>query len=196
MAGTTGYDALREIGGLFIDPAGAGPLTDLVDSTGSHYGDMPQLARTLKVRAVTDTLGSELRRLCRAIVGRDRIDPSGAARRRRRPAQPHRRVPLGLSELVVGVAHRAGRNRRRATGIGRAARDRLRGGGDGGEAAVRLQQLCGAATAKSMEDCLFYRDARLVSLNEVGGEPDRFGVEPRRVPPAARRCGRDCGRRP
>ena len=44
------------------------------------------------------------------------------------------------------------------------------------EAAVRLQQLCGAATAKSMEDCLFYRDARLVSLNEVGGEPDRFGV--------------------
>jgi (1->4)-alpha-D-glucan 1-alpha-D-glucosylmutase len=48
--------------------------------------------------------------------------------------------------------------------------------GDSGEAAVRLQQLCGAATAKSMEDCLFYRDPRLVSLNEVGGEPDRFGV--------------------
>src|SRR4029078_7277614 len=48
--------------------------------------------------------------------------------------------------------------------------------GDDGEAAVRLQQLCGAATAKSMEDCLFYRDPRLVSLNEVGGEPDRFGV--------------------
>ena len=44
------------------------------------------------------------------------------------------------------------------------------------ESAVRLQQLCGAATAKSMEDCLFYRDARLVSLNEVGGEPARFGV--------------------
>ena len=30
VAGTTGYDALREIGGVFIDPAGAGPLTDLV----------------------------------------------------------------------------------------------------------------------------------------------------------------------
>ena len=29
VAGTTGYDALREIGGVFIDPAGAGPLTDL-----------------------------------------------------------------------------------------------------------------------------------------------------------------------
>ncbi len=45
-----------------------------------------------------------------------------------------------------------------------------------GEAAARLEQLCGAATAKSMEDCLFYRDPRLVSLNEVGGEPHRFGV--------------------
>ena len=45
------------------------------------------------------------------------------------------------------------------------------------ETATRLQQLCGAATAKSMEDCLFYRDARLVSLNEVGGEPEWFGVD-------------------
>jgi (1->4)-alpha-D-glucan 1-alpha-D-glucosylmutase len=46
----------------------------------------------------------------------------------------------------------------------------------GGEPATRLQQLCGAVTAKAVEDCLFYRDARLVSLNEVGGEPRRFGV--------------------
>ncbi len=46
----------------------------------------------------------------------------------------------------------------------------------GGEPASRLQQLCGAVTAKAVEDCLFYRDARLVSLNEVGGEPHRFGV--------------------
>ena len=33
-------------------------------------------------------------------------------------------------------------------------------------------------TAKAVEDCLFYRDARLVSLNEVGGEPQDFGVGP------------------
>ena len=31
VAGTTGYDALREIGGVFVDPAGAGPLTDLFE---------------------------------------------------------------------------------------------------------------------------------------------------------------------
>lgn len=46
----------------------------------------------------------------------------------------------------------------------------------GGDPATRLQQLCGAVSAKAVEDCLFYRDARLVSLNEVGGDPQRFGV--------------------
>jgi (1->4)-alpha-D-glucan 1-alpha-D-glucosylmutase len=30
--------------------------------------------------------------------------------------------------------------------------------------------------AKSLEDTLFYRDTRLVALNEVGGNPDGFGV--------------------
>ena len=32
VAGTTGYDALREIGGLFVDPAGKQALTALVES--------------------------------------------------------------------------------------------------------------------------------------------------------------------
>jgi len=42
------------------------------------------------------------------------------------------------------------------------------------EARARLAQLCGAVTAKSVEDCLFYRTARLVSLQEVGGDPGTF----------------------
>ncbi len=47
---------------------------------------------------------------------------------------------------------------------------------DDGEPAVRLAQVCGATTAKSVEDNLFYRTARLVALQEVGGDPGRFGV--------------------
>ena len=66
---------------------------------------------------------------------------------------------------------------------------------DGGEAAVRLQQLCGAVTAKAVEDCLFYRDARLVSLNEVGGEPQDFGVGLAEFHYARSRLGPSCGRR-
>ena len=32
--------------------------------------------------------------------------------------------------------------------------------------------------AKGVEDTAFYVYNRLVSLNEVGGDPDRFGVRP------------------
>lgn len=41
--------------------------------------------------------------------------------------------------------------------------------------AMKFQQFTGPVLAKSTEDTLFYRYHRLVSLNEVGGEPKRFG---------------------
>jgi (1->4)-alpha-D-glucan 1-alpha-D-glucosylmutase len=43
---------------------------------------------------------------------------------------------------------------------------------------MKFQQLTGPAMAKGLEDTAFYRFNRLVSLNEVGGEPARFGVSP------------------
>ena len=176
VAGTTGYDAMREIGGVFLDPAGEQALTNLFDSAGVAYSGMGDLARTLKAQAVAQTLRSELARLCRTIVGAtgtdhddlptaiaallSRIDvyrsdyrslagvlPSALAETS--SAAPELATPLALIAAALAVSP---------------------------EAEVRLQQLCGAATAKSMEDCLFYRDARLVSLNEVGAEPHRFGV--------------------
>lgn len=44
------------------------------------------------------------------------------------------------------------------------------------ELALRFQQTSGAVMAKGLEDTLFYRHARLLALNEVGGAVDRFGV--------------------
>jgi (1->4)-alpha-D-glucan 1-alpha-D-glucosylmutase len=41
---------------------------------------------------------------------------------------------------------------------------------------MRFQQLTGPMTAKGLEDTALYRYNRLVSLNEVGGEPSRFGT--------------------
>lgn len=41
---------------------------------------------------------------------------------------------------------------------------------------MKLQQYTGPLMAKGMEDTSFYRYNRLVSLNEVGGEPNHFGV--------------------
>ncbi|MGH8258185.1 MAG: malto-oligosyltrehalose synthase [Steroidobacteraceae bacterium] len=45
--------------------------------------------------------------------------------------------------------------------------------------AMRLQQVTAPVTAKGVEDTALYRFDRLVSLNEVGGEPDRFGTSVR-----------------
>ncbi|MBP1821293.1 malto-oligosyltrehalose synthase [Mycobacterium sp. OAE908] len=176
VAGTTGYDALREIGGLFLDPAGAGPLTALFDSTGNTYAEMPQLARRLKAQAVTDTLASELARLHRTIASATGIDHPDVPRAvaeliSRVPVyrSDYRSLSLVLPEALAETATALPELTQPLSIVASAL-------STSAEAAVRLQQLCGAATAKSMEDCLFYRDARLVSLNEVGGEPERFGV--------------------
>jgi (1->4)-alpha-D-glucan 1-alpha-D-glucosylmutase len=44
--------------------------------------------------------------------------------------------------------------------------------------ALKFQQFTSAVMAKGLEDTSFYRYHRLVSLNEVGGDPRRFGVLP------------------
>ena len=46
--------------------------------------------------------------------------------------------------------------------------------------AMRFQQYTSAVMAKGLEDTSFYRYHRLTSLNEVGGDPLRFGVHPDR----------------
>ena len=43
--------------------------------------------------------------------------------------------------------------------------------------AGKFQQLTGPIMAKAVEDTAFYRFNRLVSLNEVGGDPERFGTD-------------------
>ena len=42
---------------------------------------------------------------------------------------------------------------------------------------MRFQQLTGPLMAKGLEDAVFYVANRLLCLNEVGGRPDRFGLD-------------------
>jgi (1->4)-alpha-D-glucan 1-alpha-D-glucosylmutase len=49
------------------------------------------------------------------------------------------------------------------------------------EFTLKLQQVTGPVTAKAVEDTAYYTYLRLVSLNEVGGEPRRFGSSPEEV---------------
>ncbi|QLL09669.1 malto-oligosyltrehalose synthase [Mycobacterium vicinigordonae] len=176
VAGTTGYDVLREVGGLFVDPAGAPTLTALVESTGLDYAAMPNMLSELKIRAATDTLASELARLRRSIVATAGTDD---------PLLPEAIAAL-LTHIDVYRCDYRGLAAILPTALAKTEAAQPEYGpalevlttalARGGEPATRLQQLCGAVTAKAVEDCLFYRDARLVSLNEVGGEPHRFGV--------------------
>ena len=50
------------------------------------------------------------------------------------------------------------------------------GGDEGNKFRTRLQQLSGPVMAKGIEDTVFYRYHRFIGLNEVGGEPHRFGI--------------------
>jgi (1->4)-alpha-D-glucan 1-alpha-D-glucosylmutase len=50
------------------------------------------------------------------------------------------------------------------------------GGEEGDKFRTRLQQLSGPVMAKGIEDTAFYRYHRFIGLNEVGGEPHRFGI--------------------
>jgi (1->4)-alpha-D-glucan 1-alpha-D-glucosylmutase len=176
VAGTTGYDVLRAVGGLFVDPAGAHALTELVESAGVDYAAMPNMLAELKIRSATDTLASELRRLRRAIAAAARADdpllPDAVAALLTH-IEVYRSDYPGLAAVLPTALAQTQAARPE---LGRALQVLAAGVANGGEPAARLQQLCGAVTAKSVEDCLFYRDARLVSLNEVGGEPQRFGV--------------------
>jgi (1->4)-alpha-D-glucan 1-alpha-D-glucosylmutase len=174
--GTTGYDTLREIGGIFVDPNGAPALTALFESAGIDYQQMPAMLADLKTAAATDTLAAELDRLRRSIVaaaGGDHPQLPAAVAALLTHIDVYRSDYPGLTAILPTAL---AKTQSAAPEFDAPLQLIATALADGDEPAARLQQLCGAVTAKAVEDCLFYRDARLVSLNEVGGEPHRFGV--------------------
>ncbi len=234
-AGTTGYDALALVGGLFTDPAGEVPMTDeYVRFTGgcvSPGGRPPQtppilggnlspqtpsaprhsfaeVERDAKHDIADGTFGAELSRLTRlfaragypALNGFTVADlhdvlvgvlaEFGVYRAYVTPGEP----PSAVAAAAVTAAAAAARDhlderlhpaldavRAAVLGLGevtndadqRAARDEL---------IVRFGQTTGPVLAKGVEDTAFYRWSRLAALNEVGGDPDIFGISAGRVP--------------
>jgi len=174
--GTTGYDVLREVGGVFVDPGGIAALSELVESAGLAYQATPTTLADLKIRAATDTLASELSRLRRSIAataGTDHPLLPDAVAALLTHIDVYRSDYPGLTAILPTAL---AETESATPELGPALQVVAAALAHGGEPAARLQQLCGAVTAKAVEDCMFYRDARLVSLNEVGGEPRRFGV--------------------
>jgi len=173
--GSTGYDALRELGGVFVDPTGADTLTALVESAGVRLPEAQESLRQLKICTTTGILASELARVCRTVesaAGAGHPDLPGAIAALLSAVGVYRSDYRALSGVLgAAMAQTIATQPELAAPL-----EILAAALNHPEPSARLQQLCGAMTAKAVEDCYFYRDARLVSLNEVGGEPDLFGV--------------------
>ncbi|XVV07988.1 malto-oligosyltrehalose synthase [Actinosynnema sp. CA-248983] len=168
VEGTTGYDALREVCGLFVDPAGEAPFTALAAELGvpTDFGAVEHECRDLVARGI---LRAEVKRIASLVDYPDRALAEEAV------AQVMVAFPVYRSYLPEGRDAWDAAVAACTCPAVRALDEQVRAD-PGGELATRIQQTSGMVVAKGTEDTAFYRYSRFVALNEVGGAPDRFGV--------------------
>jgi (1->4)-alpha-D-glucan 1-alpha-D-glucosylmutase len=186
VEGTTGYEFMADATGLFIDPAGEAPLTDLYAEIAGERRPFAEVAAEAKRREARTTFRPEVERL-RALLDEPRMADAVAGlpvyRTYVEPetgeVDPHDAEAVEEADLPERV------------------RDALVAPSDPDEEAfaIRFQQTTGAVMAKGLEDTALYRYLRLTALNEVGGDPGRWGVPPAEVHARnAERAGRfPCG---
>lgn len=180
--GTTGYDALAEIDRVFVDPDGHDPLVAL-DAALRPAGPLawPDLIHDTR-RAVADgPLHVEVRRVVRSLDEErgegsllETADVEDAIAELLACFPVYRSyLPFGAEHLAAAVAEAGTRRPDLARTLEQLARPL---GDPGNPAAIRLQQTSGMVMAKGVEDTAFYRDSRLATLTEVGGDPDHFAT--------------------
>ncbi|UUP16720.1 malto-oligosyltrehalose synthase [Nitratireductor thuwali] len=198
-AGATGYEVARLITALQVDPAHRAAMTR--GWTG-FTGDNPDFARQVlaaKRRILTVNLAGELDGLVRLaheiaagdIATRDfGRDALRLAITELAAALPVYRTYIdrdGPSEedraLIDGAAGRIERGReveddRVVAFLSSLLLEPAEGSALRAHFIARFQQTTGPLMAKAVEDTVFYRYNRLIALNEVGGEPDEFGLDP------------------
>ncbi|MGE0686566.1 MAG: malto-oligosyltrehalose synthase [Dehalococcoidia bacterium] len=196
VQGTTGYEYLNYLNGLFVQPKGEPDLTRIYQS---FTGDTATFEETLdeaKREVVQGLFGGELNDLVELflLASEQRAEGRDWSRRDVEAALLEYVVslPVYRTYIETGVVTEADGGLIAST-IAQAAQNRadlepelfdflaslLRmelEGDHAREFVLRCQQLTGPAMAKGAEDTSFYRYARLLSLNEVGGAPDRFGI--------------------
>jgi len=198
IAGTTGYDFLNLAGGLFIDPHGEAPLNELYREFTGEPVDFIAVAREKKNQILRDILGSDVNRLTALFL---KICEEHREERDYTRHEIHEAIREVLAAFPVYRTYiRAGAREvsdpdvkyiSAAVEDAKTARpdldsrlfDFLRNvllvrisGSLEGEFVMRFQQVSAAVMAKGVEDTAFYSYLRLVSLNEVGGDPSRFGI--------------------
>ena len=198
VAGTTGYDFLNRLAGLFVDAAGERPLTDFYAEFTGERTDYQGVVHDRKLFVLREVLGSDVNRLTDLLL-------EICERHRRHRDYSRHQLTDAMRELVACfgvyrtyVRPAAGQvtssDRRYVSEAATAAmqqRPDIEGslfeflrdlllldvpGDREAEFAARFQQLTGPAMAKGVEDTAFYTYNRFVALNEVGGDPSKFGT--------------------
>ncbi|HWS32360.1 MAG TPA: malto-oligosyltrehalose synthase [Actinoplanes sp.] len=174
VAGTTGYDAMAEVNGVFVDTG-----TETFFNTLDHHltgvtTSWQDLVHDAKLRVATEILAAELDRMARLAPEIEGVSEALAELAACFPVY-RSYLPIGSRDLATARAE-AGRRRPQWIGILDRVTSRLRNPAD--ELAVRFQQFTGAVMAKGVEDNAFYRWTRFVARNEVGNDPAKFGVTP------------------
>ncbi|MFO7983852.1 MAG: malto-oligosyltrehalose synthase [Desulfuromonadales bacterium] len=198
IEGTTGYAFLNLAGGLIVDSEGEEALTKVYEEFTGEETDFDNVVRTSKRLVLSKLLESEINRLTSLFV-------DICERHRRYRDYTREELKETLLETAVcfpvyrsyirepvsrlrpedahfvdeaiagGMAERPDLDIELFSFLRRLLVREITGELEG-ELSLRFQQLTGSAMAKGVEDTTFYRYLRLVSLNEVGGDPSRFGV--------------------
>ncbi|MFJ9624596.1 malto-oligosyltrehalose synthase [Streptomyces sp. NPDC101181] len=219
VAGTTGYDALHRIDGLFTDPAGTAELLDryreFAGPPGDRGGDWAATVRRAAYRVASHELAAETAWLTRLATAVCAQDPAlrdhapwalGTAVRELLVRIPVYRPYVTAGEPPTRIAEdtltdEAVREAKAVFSVPEEAaavdvvRDlalgRLGGGEEQAAFSARFAQTASALHAKSEEDTAFYRYVSLLSATEVGGEPGRPAVPPQEFHAFAARIARD-----
>jgi (1->4)-alpha-D-glucan 1-alpha-D-glucosylmutase len=202
--GSTGYRFANVVSGVMVDSTARSRL-DRIYRTFTRTGlEWRSIAHGCKRLVVETSLAAELQVLANELRGIARANRSTRdftqSSLRQALAEIIACFPVYRTYIAASVSAEDRRYvdwaivhaRRRESGIDAAVfdfvRDILIGEGAGALPAVaaaarrfamRLQQVTAPVTAKGVEDTALYRFDRLVSLNEVGGEPEHFGTSVR-----------------
>ncbi|MGC4122483.1 MAG: malto-oligosyltrehalose synthase [Myxococcales bacterium] len=207
--GTTGYDFMNGVNGLFVDPRGERLLDELFTRFTGQPLDWGELVYQKRRETMADSMASEINVLARRLNRISEFDRRtrdftlGSLRRVLvevlacfpvyRTYRSHRGEPADERDrryVEAAVAQARRRNPTLNASLFAFLREVLLGRSpeapkdEAAEAAeaervefvLKLQQVTAPVMAKSVEDTAFYLYNRLVSLNEVGGEPARFGT--------------------
>jgi (1->4)-alpha-D-glucan 1-alpha-D-glucosylmutase len=172
VAGTTGYDAMREVNGVFIDHDHEPGFTALYQQLTGDQRTIGDHIEAGKRTAVEVLLAAEARRM--ASLAPEIPDAAAALAEVAIAFEVYRSyLPDGVAYLDHALATASRRRPDLAAAIDQLS---LRLHDHRDDLALRMQQLSGAAMAKGVEDTAYYRYSRFVALNEVGGDPDQFGI--------------------